>query len=100
MHYVHCDFHFYLSLLGFLHQITYRKMFMKLIPSSCSHAKQKHNVLYKKSAGIHKPCIPGLFPIPGVHLKVDQRVQENSSPGIHLNVHQCTSECIPVELFL
>ena len=31
----------------------------------------------KESTGIHKPCIPGLFPIPRVHLKVDQRVQRN-----------------------
>ena len=45
----------------------------------------------KELTGIHKPCIPGLFPIPRVHLKVNQRVQSNNFPGIHLNVHRCTS---------
>ena len=54
----------------------------------------------KESIVIHKPCIPGLFPIPRVLLKVDQRVQKINFPGIHLNVHQCTSECIPGKLFL
>ena len=42
----------------------------------------------KKFTGIHKLCIPGLFPIPRVHLKVDQIVQRNNSPRIHLNVSQ------------
>ena len=54
----------------------------------------------KESTGIHKPCNPGLFPLPRVHLKVDQRVQRNNFPGIHLNVYQCTSGCIPGKLFL
>ena len=54
----------------------------------------------KRYTGIHKPCIPVLFLIPRVHLKVDQRVQRNNFPGIHLNVHQCTSGCIPGKLFL
>ena len=41
----------------------------------------------KESTGIHKPCISGLFPIPiRVHLKVEQRVQRNNFPRIHLNV--------------
>ena len=53
----------------------------------------------KESTGIHKPCIPGLFPIPRVHLKVDQTLQGNNSPRMHLNVQQCTSECILGELF-
>ena len=52
----------------------------------------------KESTGIHKPCISGLFPLPRVHLKVDQRVQRNNFPGIHLNVHRCTSGCIPGKL--
>ena len=39
----------------------------------------------KESTGIHKPCIPA---IPRVHLKVDQSVQKNNSPRIHLNVSQ------------
>ena len=54
----------------------------------------------KESIGIHKPCIPGLFPIPRVHLKLDQSVQRNNFPGIHLNVHQCTSGCILGKSFL
>ena len=54
----------------------------------------------KESTGIHKPCILGLFPLATVRLKVDQRVQRNNFPGIHLNVHQCTSECISGKLFL
>ena len=49
----------------------------------------------KESTGIHKPCIPDLFPIPRIHLKVDQRVQRNNFPGIHLNVQWYTSRCIP-----
>ena len=52
----------------------------------------------KESTGIYKPCIPGLFPISRVHLKVDQRVQRNNFPRIHLNVNQCTSECISGKL--
>jgi len=31
------------------------------------------------------PCFTSL---PEIHLKVDQRVQKNNSPGIHLNVSQ------------
>ena len=54
----------------------------------------------KESTGIHKPCIPALFPLPRVHLKVDQRVQRNNFPGVHLNVPQYTSGCIPGKLFL
>ena len=46
------------------------------------------------------PQIKGIFPLPRVHLKVDQRVQRNNFPGIHLNVHRCTSGCIPGKLFL
>ena len=42
----------------------------------------------KESTGLHKPCIPGLFPIPRVPLKVDQSVQGNNFLGIHLNVSQ------------
>ena len=42
----------------------------------------------KESTWIHKPCIPGLFPIPTVHLKVDKRVQRDNFPGMHLNVSQ------------
>ena len=45
-------------------------------------------------------CIPGLFPLPRVHLKVDQRVQRNNFPKIHLNVHRCTSGFIPRKFFL
>ena len=46
----------------------------------------------KELTGIHKPCIPGLFPLPRVHLKVNQRVQRNNFPGIHLNVsHESNS---------
>ena len=41
----------------------------------------------KESTGIHKPCIPGLIPSPRVHLKIDQRIQRNNFPEIHLNVH-------------
>ena len=54
------------------------------------------HLISKESTGIHKSCYSGLFPIPRVHLKVDQRVQGNNFPEIHLNVHQCTSECTPV----
>ena len=54
----------------------------------------------KESTGIYEPGIPGLFPLPRVHLRVDQRVQRNNFPRIHLNVHWCTSGCIPVKLFL
>ena len=50
--------------------------------------------------GIHKPCIPDLFPLPRVYLKVDQRVQRDNFPGIHLDVNQCTSGCIPGKLYL
>ena len=40
----------------------------------------------KESTGIHGLCIPGLFPMPRVHLKVDQRAQRNNLLGMHLNV--------------
>ena len=54
----------------------------------------------KESSGIHKPCIPGLIPLPRVHLKVDQGVQRNNFPGIHLNVHRDVSrESYSFELF-
>ena len=43
--------------------------------------------------------MPDLFPLPRVHLKIDQRVQRNNFPGIHLNVHRCTSGCILGKLF-
>ena len=29
---------------------------------------------------------PWFIPLPKVHLKIDQRVQRNNFPGIHLNV--------------
>ena len=54
----------------------------------------------KQSTGIHKPCIPGLFLLAKVHLKIDQRVQRNNFAGIHLNIHCCTSECILGKSFL
>ena len=56
----------------------------------------------QESTGIHGLCIPGLFPIPRVHLKVDQRAQRNNFPRIpvHLNVNWYTSKRIPEKLFL
>ena len=32
--------------------------------------------------------------------KVDQSLQRDNSPGLHLDVHQCTFECSPGELFI
>jgi len=46
---------------------------------------------------IRYPCFTFL---PGIHLKLDQRVQKNNSLRIHLNVHQYTFECIPGKLFI
>ena len=71
----------------------YARMYVRMYVT-LSHLRSK------ESTGIHKPCIPGLFPLPRVHLKVDQRVQRNNFPGIHLNVHRCTSGCILGKLFL
>ena len=67
---------------------------LQLLHVTLSHLRSK------EFTGIHKPCIPGLFSLPRVHLKVDQRVQRNNFPRIHLNVHRCTSGCIPGKLFL
>ena len=71
-----------------------RMAMLQLLYVTLSHLRSK------ESTGIHKPCIPGLFPLPRVHLKVDQRVQRNNFPGIHPNVHRCTSGCILGKLFL
>ena len=75
---------------------------------TCIQQLKMHVIMYvtlshlrsKEFVGIHKPCIPGLFLLPRVHLKIDQRVQRNNFPKIHLNVHRCTSGCIPGKLFL
>ena len=65
-----------------------------------NNTNRRCNTFTPQIKGIHKPCIPGLFPITRIHLKVDQRVQRNNSPRIHLNIHWCTYECIPGKLFL
>ena len=50
----------------------------------------------KESTGIHKPCIPGLFSLPRVHLK-------DSKEKLSRDTSECTpvyTGYIPGELFL
>ena len=60
-----------------IHSVDSVHIFLQCVYATLLHLR------LKESTGIHKQCIPWLFPLPSrVHLKIDQRVQRNKFPGL------------------